>query len=388
MYTLRIIYGLGIAAALAVPAAAQTYTTLYTFPRSSAGDNPVGVTYRNGFLYGATRGGGTSGDGVLFKVKVATGRGNVLHDFAGSDGQEPSFGPIIDGNALYGVTYGAVNETYGAVYKYDLQAKVLTVLHSFDGIDGSTPSGKLLLHDRMLYGVTAYGGTNNTGTIFSVDPATGNETVLYSFASDRKSGQLPTGQLVFYRDSLIGVCAGGRGKGAVNPTTAIFRFRLSNGEFSFLHSFDGLPNGEGVNPGALLLQDGIIYGQTFKGGTSNFGTLFEIFPDTHVLRYLFQFHDKAGGHYPAGGGRLVYDNGVLYGLTFEGGAHGNGVIFSFDLASRAEKAVYDVMPSEAEAVPYLTIGDGVLYGTTYTGGGDDPKHCGKNGCGTVFSLVP
>jgi uncharacterized repeat protein (TIGR03803 family) len=83
-----------------------TYTVLHTFTGGADGASPfLGVTESGGDrdLYGATVSGGTSGQGMVYKLDIS-GALTVLYNFTGgTDGGNPLAGVILDsaGN-LYG----------------------------------------------------------------------------------------------------------------------------------------------------------------------------------------------------------------------------------------------------------------------------------------------
>jgi uncharacterized repeat protein (TIGR03803 family) len=84
-----------------------TYTVLHTFTGGADGASPfLGVTESGGDrdLYGATVSGGTSGQGMVYKLDTAVGAYMVLYTVTGgTDGGNPLAGVILDsaGN-LYG----------------------------------------------------------------------------------------------------------------------------------------------------------------------------------------------------------------------------------------------------------------------------------------------
>jgi len=163
---------------------AGTETVLYSFTGGVDGLNPFAglVLDAAGNLYGTTKYGGTSGAGTVFKVDT-TGKETVLHNFlGGADGQYPSAGLVLDaaGN-LYSTTVGGGTSGDGTVYKVDPTGKH-TVLHSFrGGADGAYPYAGLI-QDAVgnLYGTTSYGGASDAGTVYKVY-LKGKETILYSF---------------------------------------------------------------------------------------------------------------------------------------------------------------------------------------------------------------
>jgi uncharacterized repeat protein (TIGR03803 family) len=74
--------------------------------------------------------------------------------------------------------------------------------------------------------------------------------------------------------------------------------------------------------------DGMLYGTTSEGGANGDGTVFSITPSGKLTTlHSFIGTDGAG---PDGG--LVQDtNGTLYGTTASGGAHNDGTIFSLSV---------------------------------------------------------
>jgi uncharacterized repeat protein (TIGR03803 family) len=149
-----------------------------------------------------------------------------------------------------------------------------TVLHSFGGAYGANPYFSGVVRDTAgnLYGTTTAGGANGFGTVFKLSP-TGTETVLHSFANDGTDGFSPyAGLAIDTKGNLYGTTyfGGASGFGTV--------FKLTpTGTETVLHSFAN--NGtDGFDPYAGLALDkaGILYGTTLEGGANGFGTVFKI----------------------------------------------------------------------------------------------------------------
>lgn len=94
-----------------------------------------------------------------------------------------------------------------------------------------------------------------------------------------------------------------------------------------------------------------------------------------------------------GDGAFSYDGvirdtaGNLYGVTFDGGAFGAGVVYKLDTA-RKETLLYSFARGSGGANPdsvLLLDSQGNLYGTTANGGNSE---CGGTGCGVIFELSP
>jgi uncharacterized repeat protein (TIGR03803 family) len=149
-------------------------TLLHSFAGGTTdGSLPFGgpVTDKDGNLYGTADDGGSSNSGIVWKISKK-GKETVLHNFAGgsSDGANPIAGVILDAKGnLYGQTSGGGTSGDGTVYKLNTKG-TLTLLHSFDGSDGKEPWGGLVVRDTKgnLYGTAVDGGTGSYGTVWQI----------------------------------------------------------------------------------------------------------------------------------------------------------------------------------------------------------------------------
>jgi uncharacterized repeat protein (TIGR03803 family) len=203
-------------------------TVLYSFTGGADGGlpEPSLVQDEEGNLYGVTDSGGTpgnvggtSGNGVVFKL-APDGKETVLYSFTGgADGALPRALIRDWDGTLYGVTAVGGDESSstprgsGVVFKRDRSGRC-TALYSFTGgMDGANPVGTPLLVGKDLYGTTANGGNSAAacggpcGVVFKVD-ATGKETVLHSFTGP--DGENPYGGLIAdAQGNLIGTATYG-----------------------------------------------------------------------------------------------------------------------------------------------------------------------------------
>jgi uncharacterized repeat protein (TIGR03803 family) len=155
-------------------------TLLYSFgSQSGDGSNPyAGLVFdNNGNLYGATYSGGAKGGGTVFKLSPS-GAETVLYSFGSQsgDGSNPFGGFLIfDNNGnLYGTTVGGGTHGDGTVFKLS-PSGAETVLHSFGSQsgDGSQPWSGLVFDEKgNLYGTTHFGGRYSAGAVFEVTSAT------------------------------------------------------------------------------------------------------------------------------------------------------------------------------------------------------------------------
>jgi len=227
-----------------------------------------------GNLYGTTNQGGANGTyGTVFEI-TTTGTFTLLHSFgAGTDGSNPQAGLILgsDGN-LYGTTGGGGTHGNGTVFKVTLPSGTETVLYSFGtGTDASQPQGTLIqTSDGSFYGTTSHGGANGEGTVFKITPA-GVETVLYSFGSSG-DGTRPYAGLIQGTD---GNFYGTTNMGGTNNAGTIFSITPAGVE-TVLYSFTS-SNTDGGYPEAPLIQgaDGHFYGTAALGGATGLGVVFK-----------------------------------------------------------------------------------------------------------------
>lgn len=148
-----------------------TESVLYSFAGDSDGANPyAGLTDVNGVLYGTTvNGGAPDNEGTVFRITTA-GSESVLHNFgSGNDGVAPFDGLTQLGAALYGTTtYGGASGN-GTVFKVKIATGHVSRIYTFaGGSDGAHPHGGLTKVSSTLYGTTYDGGMSGNGTVYSL----------------------------------------------------------------------------------------------------------------------------------------------------------------------------------------------------------------------------
>ena len=163
-----------------------TYVVLHSFAAFlTDGQTPTGslLVDDGGTIYGATRYGGGSSAGTIFKLTPSTIGGNwiesIVYSFPDcSHGCQPHNGLVRDASGnLYGVSGGG-NMTCsgfacGVVYRLSPQRNgswKYSVVHKFNGSDGNGPNGVTVGADGNLYGTTISGGQYNFGAVFEITP--------------------------------------------------------------------------------------------------------------------------------------------------------------------------------------------------------------------------
>ncbi|HEY5298827.1 MAG TPA: choice-of-anchor tandem repeat GloVer-containing protein [Verrucomicrobiae bacterium] len=286
----------------------------------------------------------------------------TLATFAVTNGASP-IGQLVqasDGN-FYGTT--AAGGVYGRGTLFQMTpAGTLTNLVSFDETNGSDPKGGLTLGTNGdFYGTTYSGGDENFGTIFKLT-AFGAFTNLFSFDFNN-GGYLLAGLDLGQDGNFYGAAA----IGGSNSAGTIFRFH-TNGTVDTLFSFSlGTTNGDSPYANLVQTKDGSFYGSTYQGGADNNGTLFRIATDgTFETLHLFTGIPDGSNPYA---GLIQANDGVLYGTTYSGGAENFGTIFKL-----TTNGVFSTLFSFSDTnganpqAALIQAGDGSFYGTTANGG--------------------
>ncbi len=367
-------------------AAAPQFTTLYHFSQSTSGESFITGTLAvyGGALYGAAGSGGSAGKGTVFQLDLASLAETTLYNFTGGKTQGASpFGSLSRHGALiYGSTTdghagpgSSGNDSgYGTIWRLNARTQNTRLFHGFSGTDGKQPYSGVVPVGNVLYGATWYGGPENKGTVFKLD-STGKLTQLYTFP-ENAVGCNPLAAVTIVGSVLYGTTTfcGASGTGTV------FALDLDSGKASVLHSFASNGNSS-AQPNALVYQDGVLYGTTFDDGGA--GDVYKIDVKTGQYSVVHQFSGGADGRTPSSG--LTILDGKLYGVTEAGGADGYGTIYSIDPATGSQTVVYSFTSGTDGDTPFagLLADNGALYGSTLNNDAEYP-----NPHGSLFKFVP
>lgn len=272
-------------------------TILHSFGGGKDGKQPLSslVFDAAGNLYGTTSQGGSTGCssngcGTVFELSpTASGpwKETLLRSFlGGSDGANPYAAVTFDaaGN-LYGTTFMGGTSNNGVAYRLSPVSGRWqeTILYRFQGSpDGYYPQSNLIFDAAgNLYGTTEYGGTgaNGRGVVFELSPTSGTawkETRLRSL-SNPIDGEYPLAALVF---DAAGNLWGTTSSSAFSTGVVFELSPSSSGAWTQTTlPFTGT-NGEKPLSGLVLDAAGNLYGTTELGGTggTGYGVVFEITP--------------------------------------------------------------------------------------------------------------
>jgi len=247
------------------------YSVLYNFGNVyTDGCEPHGALYYDGtFLYGMTRSGSPNTVGIIFKIKTdGTGYINLLAFQGYYYGADPYGSFISDGTYLYGMTDAGGTSNQGLIFKILRDGTGYDTLHNFSGTDGAYPHGSLVSDGTFLYGMTTSGGSSGHGVIFKIMPDGTQYETLPTFSSSNANG--PHGSLIFDGTFLYGMAT----NGGANSNGVVFKILPDGSGYTDLYDFPNTTNGQ--YPYGSLIKNGIfLYGMTNIGGTNGDGVIFK-----------------------------------------------------------------------------------------------------------------
>jgi uncharacterized repeat protein (TIGR03803 family) len=250
-----------------------------------------------------------NGCGTVFQLKPPAAPGGawtetVLYNFGSfdSDGIEPGRGVAFRKGSLYGTTQGGGTSGNGTVFRLAMKNGVWgeQILYNFTGSEGSVPVGVLIFDTAgNLFGTMREGGIVNSsvcpsgcGGIFELSPPAKKglpwqENTLYQFTGGTDGACPYTGVIRDKLDELYGTTSeGGMSNAQGNGNDgSVFRLKppaVAGGPWKYvlLRDFQGTSFGDGSFPtGDLTLTDASgLFGTTLEGGVNNDGTVFNLVP--------------------------------------------------------------------------------------------------------------
>ena len=316
------------------------FTRLFTFSPDSQGNYVNGdlaatslLEANDGFLYGTTGFGGTTNNGVLFRIGKDGKNFQVMHQFCSlancADGSFPGVLVLGHDGRLYGTTFGGGSNAgcitgCGTIFRF-IPGAGLTTLFSFDGstAQGSGPGGLVQGTDGNLYGTAG-------SRIFKFT-LSGNLSILVKLGDP--SLLLFTGADSGLMQASNGKLYGGQSSYAVNQ---IQFFELStSGTFVEFPKLGTLAVVTSVNT-PIQATDGNLW-TAFTSRTETNGAVVAFSPSTGAVVHDFQFNG-ANGSIPLGSVVQGAD-GKLYGTADGGGQVGRGTVWVLDAGLSAPKPV-------------------------------------------------
>jgi uncharacterized repeat protein (TIGR03803 family)/autotransporter-associated beta strand protein len=345
------------------------------------------LTASGSVLYGMSDG-GAHGSGEIFQFNTSNNSFTQLYSFKGptSDGNQPYGNVTQIGNVLYGMTYGGgTGSGYGGtIFDYNLGNGAEAVLHNFSGPpDGESPYGSFTASGTTLYSTTYYGGSSANGgygygTIFSFNTTNNSESVLHTTSGGAGDSSFPVGTMVLSGNTLYGMSFEGGSTAFGYGYGALFAFNTSTNTQRVIHVFTGGTSDGNYPNGSVILSGSDLYGMTPDGGAYGDGVIFDYNISTSSYKILYSFRGgTVDGDSPLGS--LTQVGNILYGSTVLGGAHNDGTIFQYNLTTGFESLLHSFNGADGQALRgSLTLSGSSLYGLATYGGAD--------GDGVLFSL--
>ncbi len=203
---------------------------------------------------------------------------------------------------------------------------------------------------------------------------------LRSFGLDDQAASSPAGGVIRAADGqLYGVTS----RGGSNNLGTVYVLSATGTGFRILKHFAGP---DGATPAGLLLDDGSggVYGITAQGGASTNGVIFWMDRATGQYALLHSFAaNRVEGAFPLGGLTALPDQG-LAGVASRGGAQEGGTLFRLSRDGEDFLVLHHfgatAQDGKTPKSRLLLASDGFLYGTTEAGGTADG--------GTIFRVAP
>ena len=351
--------------------------TLYEFGASTTdGTSPfAGLIEAGGFFYGTTMGGGTNGDGTIFKMDISTSPPTVtfLHSLdqnTSGEGRLPVAALVEDGGVLYGTAQQGGASGFGTVFRVDVTGANFALVHDFVGGAGAYPWAGLIKVGGYFYGTTqqlctSQGGVLlGCGVVFRTDATGADFQSIYFFMDGFMS---PVAPLMLGSDgALYGTVEAGGAHGA----GAVFRLDISVDPpvGTVRHDFDPATTGSRPHAGVIEVNH-VLYGTAWLEGPGGAGTIFAVpMAGPTTAQVVHAFGPILPNQVSAG---LTEVNGIFYGASQRGGLHDQGALFTLDTSGSSLGVIHDFDGIGNGASPYsgVTVGaDGALHGVTSYGG--------------------
>jgi uncharacterized repeat protein (TIGR03803 family) len=332
---------------------------------------------------------------TLSVTEASAGTLKVLHNFNGTDGNQPA-GVIFDGSGnLYGVATTGGPSGLGLAFELSPTASGHwneKSLIEFNGTNGANPSPMMVFDSAgNLYGTETLDSEGHAA-VFKLSPTTGGHW-------GEKTHTLSNGQALYPETSVTFNASGdifGTGTGGSYGGGSVFELYFTKpGHWHATTLFTQHSNNFSFATNLVFDAAGDLYGTSIQGGIPAVGTVWElaIQPDGNWTEtILYNFTGGSDGGNVASEGVIFDAAGNLYGTTSAGGAFGKGTVF--ELSPNAggtwtETVLYSFQgghDGSSPSISPLTFDKaGNLYGETAAGGND---RCSGSGCGTVFKLSP
>ncbi|MDP2176554.1 MAG: T9SS type A sorting domain-containing protein [Bacteroidota bacterium] len=272
-------------------------------------------------------------------------------------------------NGLIGMTYSGGDE-YGIIYQTKIDGNNPNTVYQFSGNSGAFPFYTQLteINNGLLIGMSSQGGLFNQGVIYTFNSFDSSYQKILDFNGNNGSG--PRGSLNWGNDGFL---YGMTTSGGSNNLGVIFKIDTSDYSYTKLFDFDGTNQGSSPSGDLCLSYNGSFYGLTYQGGAFGSGILFQFNPSNNVFTKKLDFDGNTNGRNPFGSLIQATDS-FLYGLTYQGGSSNLGLLFQYDIQKDSFKSMVEFDGVNKGSNPHgslIETKNQTLMGSTFLGGIDN-----------------
>jgi len=253
-----------------------------------------------------------------------------------------------------------------------------TVLAQLSTATGLVPFGSLAIGpDGVLYGTTAASGLSNVGGIYRLNSDGSGVSSLFSFSGT--NGAAPQAGLALGSN---GTLFGATYNGGISNYGTIFKIGTNGSGYQVLHYFTGGSDGKNPSGDPIIASNGVVYGVTYFSTSAARGTIYRIDQDGNNYSIVHTFTGTPDGQ-QARGKLFQGSDGMLYGTTVFGGISSQlGTIYKVSLDGSVYSTIHPLQNSTSEGnqpnAGVCQSVNGFLYGTVYYGG--------RSNLGAVFTM--
>lgn len=333
----------------------------------------------NGALYGLTTRGGINDSGVLFRFDISTGTYTKKLDFNSSTNGKYPYGSLVQtpNGKLYGITKeGGSNSDGGVLFEFDPGLNIYSKKINLSSVGCANVYGSLVLaEDGNLYGLSY------SNKIFQYIPGSDSLSVKFS-STNSADGSSSFGSLIKASDGYL---YGLTSVGGINNKGVIFQFDINTNTFTKKIDFDNVGIGRGPLGSLIQASNGLLYGLTKYGGVNDMGVLFQYNPITNICTKKVNFNGVNNGSYPSGS-LIQASDGKIYGMTHDGGVNNKGIFFQYDINADTliKKLDFGAGNGSSPLGTLMQASNGLIYGMTTNGG----AYGGAYGYGVLFQYDP
>ena len=252
---------------------------------------------------------------------------------------------------LWGTQPYGGNTEAGTVFEFNLNENEYDVVYEFHKYNGERPRYCTILADNnKLYGITNGGFGNFGSIIYEYDPETNLFKIVHDFFDSENyiNYSANEGYLLQASDGKL---YGYTQDGGEHYDGQLFVYDIDSDEIQIKVEFESATKGETPIGGLFEAADGRLYGVTYEGGSFGFGVLFVYDPAINMYAVLKHFNGTTLGANPLYG-VIQASNGLLYGMTPFGGAMDNGILYQYDIGSNNLNVLHEFNNAMDGGKPY------------------------------------